>query len=234
MYDPRIVTVAGAVLRRLVPQLVEATLIPSALCYLGVLTFGLLSGVIAATSWAVGSIIVRSVRGRRIPVLLVLTSFGFLLRLGLYLASSNDFVYFVQPVIRTFATALLFVGSAVIGRPLVARFAGDYCSFASDVGSRPAITALFRRLTYLWAAGQMAIAAATLTLLLTVPVTVFIGTAAGVAWASIITCLLLTVVDAVRTTRREGVRTVLLTGGRLMAVAPALPVGLPTMTGAPR
>jgi hypothetical protein len=230
--DPRIVAVVGAVVRRLVPQLVEATLVPSALCYVGVLTFGLVWGVVGATAWACCSVAQRLVRRRRVSALLVLATFGLLLRLGVYLLSSNDFVYFVQPVVRTFATALLFMGSAVIGRPLVARFAGDYCSFNSDVGSRPAITALFRRLTFLWGAGQLAIAAATLTLLLTVPVSVFIGTAAGTAWAVIGLCLLATIGDAVRTTRREGVRTILSSGGRLQAIAPLVSLDRSTVAGA--
>lgn len=218
--DPRVLDVTRAVIRRLLPQLVEATLVPFALCYAGVLTFGLVWGVAAATCWACGSVVLRLAVGRKVSGLLVLASFGLAIRLGLSLLSGSDFVFFVQPVIRTFATGLLFMGSAMIGRPLVARFAGDYCSFTADVGTRPAIAALFRRLTYLWAAGQLAIAATTFTLLVTVPVGVFMGTAAGAAWGLIAACLLVTVIDSVNTTRREGVRTVMSSGGRLHAVVP--------------
>jgi hypothetical protein len=224
--EPRILAVARAVFRRLVPQLVEATLVPSALCYAGVLTYGLVWGVVAATVWSLGSIVVRRVRGRRVSALLVVATFGLLVRLTAYLLSGSEFVYFVQPVVRTGATALLFLGSALVGRPLVARFAGDFCSFTTEVGARPAITALFRRLTYLWAAAQLVIAGTTLTLLVTVPVSVYIGTAAGAAWVLIGGCVLVTVADAVRTTRREGVRTVVSSGGRLQAVALPLDLSL--------
>ena len=43
--------VVGAVFRRLGPQLLAATLIPSALCYLGLWTLGLRWGVLAAAVW---------------------------------------------------------------------------------------------------------------------------------------------------------------------------------------
>jgi hypothetical protein len=78
---------------------------------------------------------------------------------------------------------------------------------------------LFRRLTFLWAAVNAVAAAATLTLLLTVPVAVFVVTATASAW--IITCsgVVLTVSDAVRTARREGLHTAIAPNGRLHAYA---------------
>jgi hypothetical protein len=76
---------------------------------------------------------------------------------------------------------------------------------------------LFRRLTYLWAGVNGLAAAATLTLLLTVPVPVFVGTAAVSTW--IITCsgVVLTVSDSVRTARSEGLHTAVAPNGRLHA-----------------
>jgi hypothetical protein len=230
--NPRIVDVTIAVFRRLAPQLVEATLVPSALCYAGVLTVGLVWGVLAATIWSLGVMVARRVTGRRVSALLFVASFGLVVRLALYLSSGSEFVYFVQPVLRTAATALLFAGSALLGRPLVARFAGDFCSFTTEVGARPAIVALFRRLTYLWAGAQLLIAAASAALLVTVPVGVYIGAAAGAAWALIALCVVITVTDAVRTTRSEGMRTVMSSGGRLQAIAPSVGLGRPMLNGA--
>jgi hypothetical protein len=59
--------------------------------------------------------------------------------------------------------------------------------------------------------------------LLTVPVTVFVGTAAAAAWVIMGVGTALTVADAVRTTRADGVRTMIADGGRLHAyvIAPA-------------
>ena len=214
-----------AVLRRLGPQLTEATLIPSTLCFIATLTLGLTWGVIAAASWMCLSIARRIARRTQISALLLLATVGLAVRVGIYLLNENDFVYFVQPIMRTTATALLFATSALFGRPLVARFASDFCAFDADIGSRPAITALFRRLTYLWAGAQAVTAAVNMTLLLTVPVEVFIGTATGAAWLIIATCVLITVGDAIRTTRNDGIHTAITSGGRLHALAH--PVGQP-------
>jgi hypothetical protein len=221
------VPVVVAVLRRLGPQLVAATLIPSALCYLGLWTFGLRWGVLAAAIWACLAAAQRIATGRPVPGLLIVAIVGLWIKCGLYLMNGNELVYFLQPIVRTLGTALLFACSVMVGKPLVARFAGDFCSFdATDVGERPAIVALFRRLTYLWAAAQVAIAGVNLTLLLTVPVSVFIGTATGATWLIIGVSVVLTVADAVRTTRNDGLRTGM-ANGHLHAYVPQ-PSGSPT------
>lgn len=219
--NPSKTSVVGAVLRRLVPYLVEATIIPTALFYTGLLMFGLLWGIVAAASWTYVSVMRRLVRRRPIPGLLLLATLGISLRLALYLVNDNAFAYFVQPIVRTVATAVFFASSAVIGKPLVARFASDFCAFGSDVQNRPAIVSLFRRLTYLWAGAQATIAIVDLTLLLTVPLSVFVGTATATAWIVMCGGVVLTVADAARTARTDGLRTAVASGGRLHAYVSA-------------
>jgi len=211
-----------AVLRRLWPCLLEATLIPTALCYAGLLISGLGLGIAAASIWIYLAVGRRIASGRRISGLLVLATLGLSVRLAMYVLNGNEFVYFVQPIARSSATAVLLVLSAMLGRPFIARFAGDFCSFTPDVEARPAIAALFRRLTYLWASAQAAIAVINMTLLLTVPVRVFIGTAAASAWVIMGIGTALTVADSVRTTRDDGLRTVIAHGGRLHAYVAGL------------
>jgi Protein of unknown function (DUF3159) len=220
--NPTKSSIVGAVLRRLVPYLVEATIIPTALFYIGLVTFGFVWGIVAAASWTYISVIRRLARRRPIPGLLMLATLGISLRMTLYLLNDNAFAYFVQPIARTLATALFFAISAAVGKPLVARFAADFCAFETDVRERPAIVSLFRRLTFLWAGAQATIAVINLTLLLTVPLSVFVGTAS--ATASIVMCagVVFTVSDAMRTARTDGLRTAVAKGGRLHAyVAPA-------------
>ena len=215
--DPSPMSVVGAVTRRLFPYLVEATLLPTAMYYVGLLTFGQVWGVVFAAACTYLSVGRRLLRRQPVPGLLVVASLGISVRLGIYLMNESSSVYFVQPIIKTTTTAGLFVTSVVIGKPLVARFAADFCAFGDDVGGRPAIVSLFRRLTLLWAAAQLTIAAVNLTLLLTVPVGVFVGTAAATAWAVMGAGVVITVSDAVRTTRNDGLRTALAHGGRLHA-----------------
>lgn len=215
--DPGRIRVVWAVVRRLLPYLVEATVIPTAAYYVGLLTLGHTWGILLAAACTYLSVVRRLVLGQPVPGLLIVASVGITVRVLTYLASESSFVYFVQPIIKTSATAMLFAVSVLVGKPLVARFAADFCAFNSEVGERPAIMRLFRRLTVLWAGAQVAIAAVNMTLLLTVPVAVFVGTAAATAWIVMSAGVVITVADAVRTTRNDGLRTALASGGRLHA-----------------
>ena len=223
---PSKLSVVRAVTRRMVPYLVESTLIPTALFYVVLASSELRWAILAALAWTYAAVGRRILSRRPIPGLLVLATLGISIRTGIFLLNGNHFVYFFQPIMRTVATAAFFALSVVIGRPLIARFAADFCPLADDVRDRPAVTQLFRRLTYLWAGINAASAAVTLTLLLTVPVAVFVGTATVSAW--IITCsgVVLTVSDAVHTARSEGLHTAVAPNGRLHAYVAA--AGRPT------
>jgi hypothetical protein len=130
-------------------------------------------------------------------------------------------VYFVQPILRTGATAGCLAASAFIGRPLIARFASDFCPLAPDVEERPGIVQLFRHLTLLWAGVNLVAALVSLTLLLTVSTTVFVGTATVSAWIITGTGVVATVVASVRAARREGLATAVASNGSLRAFIPA-------------
>ena len=219
--DPSKLLVVKAVGRRMVPYLIEATIIPTALFYVFLITFELKWAIVAALGWTYAAIGRRLVTGSPISGLLVLATLGISVRTVVYLLSGNSFVYFLQPIMRTVATSAVFALSVCVGRPLIARFAGDFCPLTPDLQRRTAVVRLFRRLTYLWAGVNAVAAAATLTLLLTVPVAVFVVTATISAW--IITCsgVVLTVSDAVRTARGEGLHTAIAPNGRMHAyVAP--------------
>ena len=222
--DPSWLSVVWAVVRRLWPYLIEATVVPTAAYYLFLTSFGQVWGIVAASVCTYLSVGRRLLLRQPVPGLLLVASVGITVRLGIYLLNHSEFMYFVQPVAKTGATALLFATSVLIGKPLVARFAADFCSFDDTVGARPAITSLFRRLTYLWAGAQFTVAAINLTLLMTVPVAVFVGTAAGTAWLVMSIGVAITVADAVRTTRHDGLRTALATGGHLHAFVTTEPV----------
>jgi len=214
-------SVVTAVLRRLFPYVVEATLIPTTLYYVCLLMFGLVWGILAAAGWTYVCIARRVAMRRPVPGLLLLAALGISIRVLMYLLNDSVFIFFVQPIARTVATALFFGCSVLIGKPLVGRFAADFCLFDAEVGARPAIVSLFRRLTILWAGAQATIAAINLTLLLTVPVSVFVGTAAATAWVIMCGGVVITVSDAVQTTRRDGLRTAVGSGGRLHAYVAA-------------
>ena len=216
---PSKLSVVAAVTRRLLPFLIEATLIPTLLFYAFLIAMDLRWAFVAALVWCYTMVARRILGGRPIPGLLVLGCLGITVRTMIYLLSANAFVYFVQPILRTLVTAATFGLSVVIGRPLIAKFAADFCPLSPDVLARPGIVQLFRRLTYLWAGVNASAAMVSLTLLLTVPTAVFVGTATVAAWAITCTGVVLTVSDSVRTARSEGLATAIEPNGALRAYA---------------
>jgi len=164
------------------------------------------------------------IKGRRMPAILILATVGITLRAIVYLCNHNAFVYFLQPILGTSVTAAILLLSIPLGRPLIARFAADFCPLHPDVKERPEVTRLFRRLTFLWAGVNATVAGVSLILLLTVPVSVFVGMKMLIAWSVTCTGIVLSVSDAVRTARGSGLSTALSPDGGLHAFVP-VPAG---------
>ena len=166
----------------------------------------------------------RASRGRPVPGLLILATLGITVRTIVYLLSNNDFVYFVQPILRTTLTGLVFAGSVAVGRPLIARFAGDFCPLAPDVSVRPAIRAPVHPPDDPVGPRQRARRGVEPRAAADRAVSVFVVTAAVSAWIVTCTGVVVTVADSVTTARREGLITALSPDGRLYAatVHPAM------------
>jgi hypothetical protein len=215
--DPSKFSVVGAVTKRLVPYLIEATLIPTALFYGFLVAGGLTWAFVAALGWTYTAVLRRVVGRNPIPGLLILACLGITVRTGVYLFSGNSFVYFVQPILRTLGTAGCLAVSVLVGRPLIARFASDFCPLSPEVQDRPGIVRLFQQLTFLWAGVNLVAALVSLTLLLTVPTAVFVGMATVSAWIATCVGVVVTVAASVRTARREGLATAVAPNGALRA-----------------
>src|SRR3954469_13425036 len=103
--NPSKLLVVRAVGRRMVPYLIEATIIPTALFYVFLITFELEWAIVAALGWTYAAIGRRLVTRSPLSGLLVLATLGISVRTVVYLLSGNSFVYFLQPIMRTVATA---------------------------------------------------------------------------------------------------------------------------------
>lgn len=215
---PTVRLVLVAVGRRLVPNIIEATLVPGALFIAATLLFGLVAAFTVALAWSYLMIARRVVTRRPVPALLVLGAIGITLRTALALGSGSAFVYFVQPIVGTFVVGSAFLASVALGRPLVGRFARDFCPLDPEVERCAGVVRLYRHLTYLWAAVNFTAAATTLTLLCMLPVQVFVAVRPLTGWVVTGTGVVLTVTAAVRAARAEGLVAAISPCGRLTAV----------------
>ena len=214
---PHPVAVLRAVGRRLLPSLIEATLVPTLLFYAVFALVGATGAFIAALGWSYVAIGRRLASRTPIPGIMILASIGITLRTAFAIASGSSFVYFVQPVLGTLVLSAVFVISVIIRRPLIGRFASDFCALEPGIASRPGVVRLYGHLTYLWAAVNLCAATATLVMLLTMPVGAFVAVRPVVCWLLTLTGIVITVSASVRAVRREGLLLAITSGGTLSA-----------------
>ena len=192
-----------AAARRGLPGIIEASLVPAAIFLVTSSFFDARLAMLAVLFWATSAFLWRRHRGRTMPTLVVVTLSGLAVRTLIGVASGSTFAYFVQPIATMVAIATVFVLSVVLGRPLVARIAHDFCPFTPDVAKRPAVIEMFAGLTVLWAVAQLVTAAATLTMLLSLNTTLFVVLKPVVTMGISAAAVAVTITWALRTAHRE-------------------------------
>ena len=193
----------GAVARRSLPGLIEASLIPAAIFLLTSTFFGAISAMLAVLLWGSASVAWRRHRGRNVPTLVIVALCALFVRTLVGVLSGSTFAYFVQPVATMVAIAGVFLLSVLVGRPVVARIAHDFCPISPDVSKRKAVVELFAGLTVLWAGAQLVTAAATLTMLLSLNTTLFVVLKPVVTMSISAAAVAITITWALRTAHRE-------------------------------
>lgn len=197
--------VVAAVVRRGGPKLLEATFVPGALFYACLVWGGLGLAYVSALVWVYGCVARRLLRRRAVPIVLVLSAVGVSVRTVVALASGSTFAYFAQPILGTVATGGVFLASLLVDRPLIGRLAGDFWPVTPEMARNPRIASLFRRLTVLWAGVNLATAAVTFVLLLSLPLTTFVAVKQVSGSAITVSAIALTIVWSHRTACREGI-----------------------------
>lgn len=202
--EPHGLHLRDVVLGHVVPRVVEATLIPTAIFYFVWHFVGIWPALFAALAWAVALIARRVATRRPVPGLLVIAVLGLTTRTFVSMWTGSTFVYFLQPVIGTTVMAMTFLGSVLIGRPLVNRLAADFCPLTDEAASRTGVLRLFRQLTLFWAAVLLTHAVVGLTLLLTVSVNTFVTVKSLEGPGVTIAAVVATIVWSSRVAHREG------------------------------
>jgi hypothetical protein len=167
--------------RRALPTVLEGVILPLVIFYTVMWLAGLWGAIIASMTWSWGAMLRRVVRRERIPGVLAIGAAGLTVRSILTLISGSAFVYFLQPTLGTIALGAAFLVSVPMGKPAAERLASDFLPIPSHVLANPFVRRFFARVTVLWAFVQLANAAATLWLLFSQPVGVFVAARTGVS-----------------------------------------------------
>jgi hypothetical protein len=193
-----------AILRHVGLSLLVATIIPSALFYVCLVTGGLWTALIAALSWCYATLAWRVRTGRPPSVLLLLTVAGLTGKTVLALTTGSTTIYFVQPAVVDAFVAAAFLVSLTTARPAVARLAAEFYPMTKELATRPRVKALFTRLTLLWAAILATKAVVALWLLHELTTTDFVTAKTVYAPSTAAFGATATIFLAVRVARREG------------------------------
>jgi Protein of unknown function (DUF3159) len=162
------------VLHQAARQLVENTLAPLLVFWAILVTVGLFWAFVGALGLCYLSILVRLVRRRPVPALLLLGAALLTARSVIGIATGSAFLYFLQPSLGNFLIGGLFLLSVPFGRPLAGRLAGEFCAFPSGLVGHQRLRAFFRRVSLLWAFVFCANGAVTIWMLISVPLTRFL------------------------------------------------------------
>ena len=155
------------------PRFARDAIGPVVVFYLGWKTFGLVTGIVAATAVTTAAFIwerrhARTGLGASIGLTIALV------QAVTGLASGSAKWYFAPQVIGNTLGGLVFLGSVVIGRPLAGVFASESYPFPPEVKASSTFARVFGRISLVWAAYLLARGALRLAMLVYTSVEAFL------------------------------------------------------------
>jgi hypothetical protein len=142
-----------------------ASVLPMAVFYAALSIVGLNAAIVLTLCWYYAGLVVRRLRKRPILGATMLGAVLMTVRAGVGLWSGSAFLYFLQPVAGTVATATSFAVTALAGRPLLEHLAHDFVPVPAALSEQLHGNRFFGYASALWAAMYVANAAGTVWLL---------------------------------------------------------------------
>jgi hypothetical protein len=133
----------------------ETVLGPAALLYTLLHTMGLVAGLSGVLSWCVLTVSVRWFTGRHLPGTLLVCVGMLCARSVLALVLSSALVYLMQPIIGSMLMAVLFLGSALIGKPITMRLVHDFVALPGHLLQHQGMRRMFTQVALLWGLGRV-------------------------------------------------------------------------------
>jgi hypothetical protein len=174
--DPEMIDMPGwrPIARKALTTLLLVSFLPMAVFYTTMTLFGLDTAVITTVSWYYAGILLTVVRRKPVLAAAMLGAGLLSIRAAVTFLTGSAFMYFIQPVAGTVATATVFAATALAGRPVLDRLAHEFCPFPADVSARLRKARFFSRLSVVWSVTYFFNAAGTVWLLTTSSLSGFI------------------------------------------------------------
>jgi hypothetical protein len=98
---------------------------------------------------------VRLTTVRRVPGTLLLALTMLVGRTSIALALSSVYVYLLQPVAGSLVMAALFIGSALLGKPITMRLAQDFVHLPNGLVTDSRVRKMFVQVSLLWGVSRL-------------------------------------------------------------------------------
>ena len=134
---------------------IETVLVPTGLFYLLLHTAGLVAGLVGVISWSVVVVAGRWIFGHRLPGTLLVCAGVLCGRACVALLLTSAVVYLMQPVVGSVLMAMLFLGSAAIGRPVTVRLARDFIELPAQLFHRHGVRRMFAQVAVVWGGSRL-------------------------------------------------------------------------------
>jgi hypothetical protein len=140
--------------------LVETMIVPTVLLYVMLRASGLIAGLLAALGWYYLCATARWIRGRRLPGAVEVAVGAFTTGACMALVTSSAVLaYLVQPILGSCCMAGVFLGSALVRRPITAKLAMDLIRLPAHTFGQPEVARVLHGLAMLWGLSRLADAA---------------------------------------------------------------------------
>ncbi|MDT4916180.1 MAG: hypothetical protein QOH89_880 [Pseudonocardiales bacterium] len=138
------------IMRQVLTRTALVSLLPMAVFYTTLSLFGVRTAAIVTAGLYYAALLSRIIR--RQPVLAAaLFAAGLLsLRTAIVFLTGSAFLYFLQPVAGTVAVATAFAATMLAGRPVLERFAHEFCPIAPELTEQLRSTQFFNWLSLVW------------------------------------------------------------------------------------
>lgn len=135
--------------------LLETVVVPTLLLYVCMLTVGAVPGLVAVLCWCAVTVAIRMATVRRVPGTLLLVLTMLIARTGISLALSSVYVFLLQPVAGSMLMAVLFIGSALLGKPITKRLAQDFVHLPERLVGDERVHRMFAQVALLWGLSRL-------------------------------------------------------------------------------
>jgi hypothetical protein len=156
-----------SIVRKAGSTVLIASLLPAAVFYLTLSLSSLRIAVAVTLAWYYAGLLWTHTRGKPLLAAAMLGAGLLTLRAVLAFWTNSSFLYFLQPVAGTVATATAFALTAIAGRPLLDRLVHDFCPLPEALSQRLRANHYFRYVSVFWTLAYLVNAAGTVWLLST-------------------------------------------------------------------